>query len=141
MEKNQKMQRLKVHLRHYSMPPYICIQFPNLMTGVQNYYSNYYNCPYMSLFICVGVCVEQQVCVCICCLFLQVDRQLSCTLNFNQFTFTTHLFSHNALYAQPNTAHNIQQNTNTNSSQFTSSQFTLNKTKIPTASNINNTFS
>ena len=45
-------------MKDYSMPPYICIQFPNLMTGVQNYYSDYCNCPYMSLFMCTGVCVE-----------------------------------------------------------------------------------
>ena len=108
----------------------ICIQFPNLMTGVQNYYSDYYSLLYeLLLYEFVYVCkvyVLNSRCLCwivnVCCLFLQVDR-LSCTLN----SFSTQLFLHNALYAQTNTAHNIQQNTNTNNSQLTSSQFTLNK--------------
>ena len=119
----------------------ICIQFPNLMTGVQNYCSDYCSLSYELLlyefvYVC-GVYVLNSRCMCwICCLFLLVDRLL-CTLN----SLSTQSSSHNALYAQTNTAHNIQQNTNTNSSQFTSSQFTLNKTKIPTASNINNTSS
>ena len=105
----------------------ICIQFPNLMTGVQNYYSDYCSLSYALLlhefvYVC-RVYVLNSRCMCwICCLFLQVYR-LSCTLN----SLSTQLSSHNALYAQTNTAHNIQQNTNTNSSQLTSSQFTLNK--------------
>ena len=125
-------------MKNYSMPPYICIQFSNLMTGIQNNYSDYCSCQYMSLFMCAGVCVEQQVCVCICCLFLQIDRQLSCILNFNKFTFNTFIFTRCTLCT---TQYSSQHPTKHQHQQLTSSQFTLNKTKIPIASNINNTFS
>ena len=98
-------------MKDYSMTPknmYTISELNYRCSELLFYYMSYY---YMSLFMCAG---------CMCCLFLQVDR-LSCTLNL----LSTQLSTHNALYAQTNTAHNIQQNTNI--SQLTSSQFTLNK--------------
>ena len=100
-------------MKDYSITPkdmYTISQLNDRCLELLFCYISYY---YMSLFMCAG---------CMCCLFLQVDR-LSCTLN----SLSTQLSSHNALYAQTNTALNIQQNTNTNNSQLTSSQFTLNK--------------
>ena len=102
-------------IEDYSITPknlYTISQLNDRCSKLLFCYMSYY---YMNLFMCAG---------CMCCFFLQVDR-LSCTLN----SLSTQLSSHNALYAQTNTAHNIQQNTN--NSQLTSSQFTLNK-------NINN---
>ena len=98
-------------MKDYSMTPknmYTISQLNDRCLELLFCYMCYY---YMSLFMCAG---------CMCCLFLQVDR-LSCTLN----SLSTQLSSHNALYTQTNIAHNIQQNTN--NSQLTSSQFTLNK--------------
>ena len=85
-------------MKNYSMTPtnmYTISRLNDRCSKLLFCYMSYY---YMSLFMCAG---------CMRCLFLQVDR-LSCTLN----SLSTQLSLHNALYAQTNTAHNIQQNTN-----------------------------